>query len=209
MIAALPGRAEERCGSMSRELSRFRGTVRSVVTAGEFQGVFTPVDSDPQFVVTILVDAVGKGTTEPGAGSAISFGIHSPSRTFGADSAIGKSFELEAERMDCDGVFRRFLTFEQPGQAHPETFQGDLKVGGRYRAAVKRGPEGVLALVEPLRLPMHHGGGVSFENADSFPELKSGDAHREIEFEIVRLRISQRSSETWLSLFEAEIRGVW
>ena len=173
---------------MLRTMSRFRGTVRSIRSPAT--GKFYDVDLDVRFVAAIDID----GTTAR-------FGIHSPSRTFGPAPVVGKTFDLEAERMDCDGKFRRYLTLQrQMTTPVVETFSGQLDVGHRYRAKVRREADGALALVEYLRLPMHHMGGISFSNADV---IKS--AEQEVVFDVVSLEISQRDEWEWLSLYDATI----
>jgi hypothetical protein len=113
MLAALLA-ADHRCGTTARTTSRFRGTVRSVKTLAEGApaGAYV-VDFDPLFVVAIHVDRVQRGVTEPRVGQRILFAIHSPTRTFADGTPRGRSFDLQAERVDCDGRFERFATLER------------------------------------------------------------------------------------------------
>ncbi len=182
------GRAEDDCGTMLRTMSRFRGTVRSIRSPAT--GTFNDVDLDVRFVASIDI-----------GGKPVRFGIHSPARTFAADRIVGETFDLEAERMDCDGKFRRYLTLQRQMKTPiVESFSGHLDVGHRYRAKVRRGPYGALALMESLRLPMHHMGGISFSN----PQVVGG-AEQEVVFDVVALHIDQRSRWQWVSVYDATI----
>ncbi|HKS21623.1 MAG TPA: hypothetical protein VJZ76_02405 [Thermoanaerobaculia bacterium] len=184
-------RAENDCGAMVRTMSRFRGTVRSVrPIASLAKATFMPVDLDPLFVAAIDVD-----------GKTLAFGIHSPSHTFGSEPTVGHTFDLEGERMDCDGKFRRYLTLQRQRHiAIVETFSGQLEVGHRYRARVRRTPEGGMALVDYLQLPMHHLGGVSFTNPEAVTR-----AEQQIVFDVDELSIDQESEWQWISVYRATI----
>jgi len=185
------GRAEDNCGAMLHAMSRFRGTVRSVRPIASLQKAkFMAVDLDPSFVASIDVD-----------GKTLAFGIHSPSRTFGPGPIVGKTFDLEAERMDCDRKFRRYLTLRRPLQTPiVEPFSGRLEVGHRYRAKVRRMSLGGLALVDYLYLPRHHLGGVSFANPEAVTR-----AEQEIVFDVVDLHIDQEGERQWISVYSVTI----
>jgi len=200
--------AENHCGSMVRTMSRFRGTVRSVQPTRELPAGVQEVDLDAFFVVTVHVDRVDDPGAAPRAGELLAFGIHSPSRTFGPRKLTGKTFELEAERMDCDGKFRRYLTlrrrFNTPIVA---TYDGQLEVGDTYRATVKVTDDS-LRLLQRLSLPMHHGGSVSWMNRDAFPQLNKDGAKRDITFEVISLHITNVREGQWLSAYDLKIVGV-
>ena len=188
--------AEDNCGQMMRTMSRFRGTVRSVEPIGDLPVTANVVDLDPKFVVTMQIE----GAEEP-----VVFAIHSPARTFIAENAVGETFDLEAERMDCDGAFRRYISL---GRRSPtpivESFDGDLEVGHTYRAAVKV-TEGRLELVKRLDLPRHHGGGVGWSNREAFPQLSFEGEEEEIVFEVLSREITHMDERRWLTLFDAKI----
>jgi len=60
-----------------RTTTRFRGTVARV-----------------SFVASVDVERVEGAGGVPRAGERLSFGIHSPSRTFGPEPAVGRTFDL-------------------------------------------------------------------------------------------------------------------
>ena len=106
-------------------------------------------------------DSVSGGETAVHAGEHLHFGIHSPSRTFGSEPVVGRTFDFETERMECGGRFRRLLTLQvHPDKRLVQTFNGALEVGHSYRAKAKWVTGDGLTLVKGLRLPMHHEGGV-------------------------------------------------
>jgi hypothetical protein len=194
--------AENNCGSMLRTISRFRGTIRSVRPLSQGATDVIDADLDAAFAVSIEVDSVAPDTPAPKPGQKLTFGIHSPSRTFRtASELVGQTFDLEAERMECDGTFRRFISLERRWPSPVvEKFDGWLEVGHTYRAATQRSGRDV-ALAGTLNLPMHHDGGIDFMNADAFanPDM------REIVFEVVAVHITQTGERRWLSLFDARI----
>jgi hypothetical protein len=148
-LLAAAASAEDNCGSMMRTTARFRGTVRSI----------EPQDRD-WFLVTIDVISVEDGAPVPRAGKSADFAIHSPSRAFGPDPVIGKTLDLQAEWMECDGKFRRFVDLWVPSRTPlVERFTGSLDVGHTYRARATW-TDGRLTLTKPLHLRMHHDGGV-------------------------------------------------
>ena len=151
LLAALSGRD---CGTTVRTLSRFRGTVRSVKVL------------DNAFAVTINVDRVDAGVTEPRVGQRLTFAVHSPTQTFADGEPLGRAFDLQAERVDCDGKFDGFVGLERRwSKSIIETVHGPLRVGHVYRA--------------------EHAPDVDFTNAAEFPKR----AH-EIVFEVTSLRIT-------------------
>ncbi|HJW95870.1 MAG TPA: hypothetical protein VJ901_19840 [Thermoanaerobaculia bacterium] len=190
LLFASVGNAEENCGSMLRTMKLFEGRVVSAETVARTKSEFEPVDLDPNFVVVI----------RSVAGETFTLGIHSLARTFGSKSPVNRTFLFDAEQMECNGKFRRLLTL----QVHPrtpivETFDGTLEVGHRYRAKIYQSKEGI-ALTKSLDLPMHHDGGVSFINADEFPNVKD-----EIVFDVTALRITHEAEWEWLSMFDAKL----
>src|ERR1041385_6594810 len=115
--------AEENCGTMLRTMTRFRGTVRSAEATAVTTTPYDSVALDPNFVVVIETTDSRKFT----------LGIHSLAQTFGAANAVGRTFELESEQMECNGKFRRLLTLAvYHASRYVEDFDGTLEVGHRY-----------------------------------------------------------------------------
>src|SRR5436305_9180538 len=197
-LVSVSTHAEDNCGSMLRTMSRFRGTVRSVETLATSTAAAMPVDLDPRFVVGIDVDSVAA----PAMGKHLLLAIHSPSRTFGTGRVVGRTFDFDAERMDCDGQFRRLLTLQQhAANRSAEAYDGELEVGHTYRAKANRVSGDLLTLVPRPHLPMHHDGGIAWTNADAF----AGHAAHEVVFEVVSREITQTAERGWLSIFNAKI----
>lgn len=192
----------QNCGAMLRTMSYFRGTIHSVKPlSGE--GLLNDVDIDPRFAVEIDVESVDPGSPAPKAGEILVFAIHSPSRTFGHGKLVGRSVDLEAERIDCNGVFWHFIRLERHLKSSPvEAFDGHLEVGHMYRATTTWDGHD-LALPKPLELPMHHDGGVNFMNAGTF--LKDRENVSRIVFEVVALHITMIDEGSWLSMYDAKI----
>jgi len=197
-LIAVSTHAEDNCGSMLRTMSRFRGTVRSVETLATSSAAAMPVDLDPLFLVAIDVDT----PAAPRMGKRLLLAIHSPSRTLGTGRIVGRTFDFDAESMDCDGRFRRLLTLQQhAGTRFTEAYDGELEVGHTYRAKANRVPGEMLTLATPPHLPMHHEGGIAWTNADAF----AGHAAHEVVFEVVSREITQTAERGWLSIFNAKI----
>src|SRR5206468_2442355 len=74
--------AEDRCASMVRSVTRFRGTVGEAEIVGKREVSFAPVDMDVLFVVPMDIVSVEGNSLAIHSGQRMSFGIHSPSRTF-------------------------------------------------------------------------------------------------------------------------------
>jgi hypothetical protein len=195
-LISVPIHGETNCGSMLRTMSRFRGTVRSVKPLAGSGAAAMPVDLDPKFVVAIDADD----------GEHLLLGIHSPSRTFGTGRAVGRSFDFDAERMECDGKFRSLLTLQQHSAKKPvESMKYWLDVGHTYRAKVEWDPDHGLELAEQLPLPMHHDGGLTWLNADDFAGRANAHAAREVVFEVVSVHITQQAEWQWLSIYDVRI----
>jgi len=196
MFAAI-ARGEENCGSMLRSMNRFRGKVEAIRT---YDGpvAWAADGGEVMFLVDISVIA-------PSAGETRTFGIHSPSRTFGAEEAIGKTFELEAEQMECDGKFRRFLTLRRHlEEPLVEQFDGDLEVGHTYRASAKRTEGGSIALTKPVELLRHHVGGIVWPNPGDLSGWPEGET-RDVVFEVVSVQITYEGDHQWMSIYDAKV----
>jgi hypothetical protein len=141
------------------------------------------------------------------AGTTYSFGIHSPSLKFGAERAVGKTFDLEVQWNACDGTFRRFEELrELPAKRLVEDYDGSVEVGHSYRADVRWGNE-ILGLVKPLDPPRHHYIGALFENIDAFPELEKRDTAHPVVFEVLSQEIEILEPGQWLNSYVLRIIG--
>jgi hypothetical protein len=190
-------------GEILRTTSRFLGTIRSVKPLTKDAEVPNRADYDPLFAVVIDVVDVAPGVPSPKSGERLTFGIHSPSRTFGSGKLLGRSFDLQAERMECDGKFREFIRLQRHWPSPlVETFQGPLEVGHTYRVKTKWTGEG-LEWNKSMDLPMHHDGEIEFTNAEAF--LMNPERVHEIVFEVVALHITMTGERSWLSRYEMKI----
>lgn len=200
--------AEENCGRMFRTVTRFRGIVRVVEPIAGRDLLLAPVDLDPRSVVAIDVLSAPPGDRAVRKGETYTFGIHSPSRTFGAERAVGKTFDLEVQWNACDGTFRRFEELrELPAKRRVEDYDGSVAVGHSYRADVQWDND-VLGLVKPLDPPRHHFIGALFENIDAFPELRKPDVAHTVVFEVLSQEIEMLEPGQWLNSYVLRIIEV-
>ena len=197
--------AEENCGRMFRTVTRFRGIVRVVEPIAGRDLLLAPVDLDPRYVVAVDVLSAPSGDRAVGAGKTYSFGIHSPSRKFGAERAVGKTFDLEVQWNACDGTFRRFEELrELPTERLVEDYDGTVEVGHSYRADV-HWENDFLGLVKHLDPPRHHYIGAHFENIGAFPELQKRDVVHTVVFEVLSQEIEILERGQWLNSYALRI----
>lgn len=200
LVAAGAVRAENNCGQMEHDEARFRGVVRAVEMIGERELSLWPVELDPRYAVTIEVETVASESSALAAAKREVFGIHSPSRMFGSEDPVGKSFALATVWMQCDGAFGRFLDLRVDVEM-VEDYDGYVEVGHTYRATV------VGREIEPYtKVPRHHLGGLSWTNADAF--LSDDDHRRTVVFHVGQASISQREPGQWLTIYRATILRV-
>ena len=100
----------------------FTATVRSIGYLSRFEGTMIPVDFDPGFALALNVKEVSPENGTIKAGSRVVFGIHSPTRLFGAliriddflRDPVGKTFDFTVERRkDQRGVYWSMLAAEK------------------------------------------------------------------------------------------------
>lgn len=202
MLALLSG--DHSCGTIFRTPSRFRGTVRSVKMLTSKTAVANYADFDPNFIVTIEVTSVEPGVTAPRVGQRVRFAIHSPTLTFADGKPLARSFDLQAERFDCDDKFDRFIRLERRwSKPIVETLNGSMQVGHVYSMkATWNGTE--LDYNFGIEPPMHHDVEVALTNAGDFLVAKPEGVH-EIVFEVTSLRITMTGERSWRSSYEAKI----
>lgn len=199
-------RAEDNCGTMVRQASRFRATILSVEPIGKREVVLTPVDFEPKLVLSLQVESVREASSPLRPGDIHHLALRSISETFGTSSVDG-TLDLEAEWMQCDGEFRRLvgLRYDAPERVI-ETIDGWLDVGHSYRADARWNLEtDSLRLVQPLSFPYHHSGGVRWSNLDDFPALPRDGSVVPVTFELVSVEITHRGERHWLSLYELKL----
>jgi hypothetical protein len=200
--------AEGNCGMMLRSAVRFRAVIRSIEPLGRQSGPFADVDADPKFVVAVEVESVESENAALKRGDRQNFGVHSPSRLFGVESLPGKTVNLEAEWMACDGDFRRFVSLRQrPQSRNVEEPDGWVEVGHTYRITVQWKDSG-LESVTRIPVPQHHGWGVEWENPDAFPASARDGAEHDIEVEVVSIRTWRRSEWQFVSIHRLKIVGL-
>ncbi|HET8774173.1 MAG TPA: hypothetical protein VFP80_10295 [Thermoanaerobaculia bacterium] len=207
LVALVPAIAfaEENCGRMFRTVTRFRGIVRVVEPIAGRDLLLAPVDLDPRYVAAIDVLSAPSGDRALREENTYSFGIHSPSRTFGPEHAVGKTFDLEVQWNACDGTFRRFEELRRlPAARLVEDYDGSVEVGHSYRADV-HWENDVLGLVTHLDPPHHHSIGAHFENVDAFPELQQRDVAHTVVFEVLSQEIEILEPGQWLNSYVLSI----
>jgi hypothetical protein len=197
-MLAMPALAENDCGRMMRTVSRFRGKVLSAGPIGK-QAV-EAVDLEPRFVATVLVESVEEAASPLKAGQTRRFG-------FADAPQLSGTLDLEAEWMQCHDRFRRFVGLrKRPAERVIESADQWLEPGHSYRADVRWSPEqDALTLVQPLDLPMHHGGGITWTNVDNFPRLPRDGTTIPVTFEVVSLEITHMNERRWLSIYELKL----
>ena len=207
LLAALTAHADP-CGKQVRTAVPFRGTIRTVEMVGERAATFFPVDADINYIATIDVESVAVESPKLRPGR-VEFGIHSPTQTFVAsDPPTGKTMDLVAVSVVCNGEFLRFDTLMP--RAPTLDFgkaEGWLEVGQAYRADV-RWDKDHLTFVERLRIPMHHAAAVMWKNLDDFRGSLPRDATRTVEFEVAAHEIEYRGDRQWLSVYVLRIISV-
>jgi hypothetical protein len=80
-----------------------RAAVVAVVPLADFSGAVTPVDSDPRFALTMLVESAAPTVAEFHQGSVVTFAIHSPALLFGNREVPGKTYDFLLHRWFCGG----------------------------------------------------------------------------------------------------------
>jgi hypothetical protein len=208
LLAALTAHADP-CGKQVRTAIPFRGTIRAVDVIGERAATLFPVDADIHYVAIIDVESVAVESKQLRAGQRVEFGIHSPTQTFvAADPPIGKTMDLVAVSVVCNGEFLRFDTLmPRPPVLDFGKAEGWLEVGNTYRAEV-RWDRDDLTFVERLRIPMHHAAAVTWKNLDAFRASLPRDATRTVETEVAAHEIEYRGDRRWLSVYVLRIVSV-
>jgi hypothetical protein len=197
LLAAAAAHAEENCGSMMRTVTRFRGTIRSIALIGKGTVELAPIDSDSRYAVAVEIAGVEGASSPLRSGETRAFGVHSPARTFGS-ARPGTTVSLEAEWMQCDGTFRRFISLRRfPAKRVVEAYDGWLEIGHSYRAEAMWDSDGELTFVKSLYFPMHHAVGVNWTNLPP----RSSDV-RSVVFEVTAVEIRQVAEWEWHTLWE-------
>ena len=211
-LLPLAARAEMDCGRMLRTVVRFDGTVRKIEPIRDRGAKVLPVGSEkPRYFVSVDVSAVENAIErEEGEADALfmhtgetcQFGVHSPSRNFGANS-LGKTRHLEAEWMECNGAFRRILSVRtRPARRVIEDTDSYLEVGHTYRAEAQWENDH-LWITSHLWIPHHHDMG--FHWVDDVPErLRDGKVHPVV-FETLAVRIEHIGEWHWLTMYDVRL----
>lgn len=188
------GMANADCSKILNTMSRFRGTIVSVkrLPPDAEANDAALIEHDAKFVVAVNIEH----------GDTVTFALRSPSRTFQSKRLVGQTFDLEAERSDCNGRFFQYITLRrQRPSSTIEPFDGWLEVGHTYRAKTTQTADGP-ALAKSLDSPMHHDSTIRFLNADDWPP----NGH-EIVFEIVALHV-ERLGDEWEFVSEYDARII-
>ncbi len=76
---------------------RLAAVVQNLTPLTSFSGKVVPVDTDPRYALTVLVESV-TGATNFAAGQIVTFAIHSPSKLFSGEPTKGKTYQMELDR---------------------------------------------------------------------------------------------------------------
>jgi hypothetical protein len=195
----------ESCDDMLVTVVRFTGTVTSVQQLGERDTTVTDVgDVDPAWAVAMTIDEVDPGAgIQPGA--AMTFAVHSPTRSFGSRPRAGAVREMELESAACHGTFWRYFGLRPRSPSRPQPYTGGLEVGRSYRAAVRWDPQVGRVLEGTLDLPMHHGGEIDFLNPEAAPALGPERRSGSMVFEVVSRRVQYVAESAWLTTYSCRI----
>lgn len=206
IILAAPTVAEDNCGTMVRTVSRFRAKVTSVIPIGNEQTGLDEVEIEPRSVATVVIESVQEKESPLQAGMTRRLAVNDLATAFGTESR-DTPLDLEAEWMQCDGKFRRLVGVRPlPPERVVESADRWLKPGHSYRAEARWDVErAVLALVRPIDLPYHHGGGIVFINVDDLPALPRDGSKFSMIFEVLSVEISYMGERRWLSLYDAKV----
>lgn len=208
MCACLAPIAWADCGSWTLSASRFRAkvlAVKSLKSSG--LTLLTVVEGgEPRYAVSAEVQSVQSDDTPVQAGETWHFAVHSVTGSFGRRNPAGSSVNLEASWFICQDGVRRLMSLEPiPTLSEIEEFDGWPQVGHRYRTKVRWTSEFGLETVRPLTAPHHHDSGVSWINADDYPQLHREGTERTIVFELVSIDISHLAEWHWLSIYHFRV----
>jgi hypothetical protein len=202
VLLPFAARAELDCGMLMRTVTRFDGTVRTIEPIRRRGAQVISVDYEKlRYLVSVDVGAVEGENPALATGDMCLFGVHSPARTFGADS-VGKTLRLEVEWMECDGVFRRIVGLRtlRPGRVI-EDIDSYLEVGRTYRAEALW-EDDALGITSHLWIPHHHGIGFDWEDVPE--KLRDGTVHP-IVFEVLAVRIQQVEEWQWVTIYDVRL----
>jgi hypothetical protein len=82
-----------------------------------------------------------------------------------------------------------FMTVNAALPQEAVEFNGDLKEGSTYRAAIARGEDGEWRTIVPLKMPRHHATRIEWLNLKDYPALNQPEPRsqpRQIVFTVVR-----------------------
>jgi hypothetical protein len=202
LLAATVARAEYNCGRAERFATNFSATVQSVEPIGQRELAITAIDEpDLRHAVTVNVAGLKEDNLALRNGATIVFGVHSPAKSFGDAEAAGKTHEMQAVWLACDGKFRKFEELVPAASRVVEVYDGWIEVGHVYRAKVAG-----QALEPHPALPHHHDGGYGWMNADGL--LPDDDQERTVVFVVASQEIERVAEWTWMNLVDLVIREV-
>jgi hypothetical protein len=91
-------------------------------------------------------------------------------------------------------------------------FNGGLKEGSTYRAAVVRGQDGEWRTVISLKMPLHHAARIEWLNLKNYPELfqPEPDAHRKrVVFTVIRRETYKVAGQSrWNTVYYCRINAT-
>jgi len=196
------------CGSWTLSASRFRAKVLAVKPLkSSGLTLLTVVEGgEPRYAVSAEVQSVQSDDTPVKAGETWHFAVHSVTGSFGRRNPAGSTVNLEADWFICQDGVRRLMSLDPlPTLSEIEEFDGWPQVGHRYRTKVRWTSEYGLETVRPLTAPHHHDSGVSWINADDYPQLQREGTERTIVFELVSIDISHLAEWHWLSIYHFRV----
>lgn len=91
-------------------------------------------------------------------------------------------------------------------------FNGDLKEGSTYRAAIARGRDGEWRTVVPLKMPRHHATRIEWLNLEDYPALAQPEPRsqpRQIVFTVVRRETYKVAGQyRWNTIYYCRINAT-
>jgi hypothetical protein len=117
-----------------------------------------------------------------------------------------------SSRRDFAWYRYRFDITRIEGLAHIVVpYQGELQGGRTYLAAVRGDKDFGLALITPVRMPMHYAVHVEWTNLSEFPELerlRGNKEERPIVFSVVSDQIQQMTERRWNRTIQCKIISI-
>jgi hypothetical protein len=105
-----------------------------------------------------------------------------------------------------------FMTVNAAWPQEAAEFNGDLKEGSTYRAAIARGEDGEWRTIVPLKMPRHHAARIEWLNLKDHPELNQPEPRSQplrIDFTVVRRETRKVTGQyRWNTVYYCRINAT-